>query len=90
MSQTSPFLMELKAFIAEKGLNVIRVSEVYHDGDVSTLELAQISACQNVYSVAKAFTMTAAGLLYDRGLLRPDEKICDILSDEITYDAFAR
>ncbi|MBQ8955006.1 MAG: beta-lactamase family protein [Clostridia bacterium] len=79
----SPFLEALGAFLDAQPFEIIRLSEVYRDGPIETLERTRASFCQNVYSVAKTFTMTAAGLLYDRGLLRLDERLCDILHDEL-------
>jgi len=37
--------------------------------------------CQDCYSVAKAFTVTALGLAYDKGLIKVTDKVCDILGD---------
>ena len=79
----SRFLEEIRTFIDKQPFNIIRLSQSYRGGAIETLEYTPASACQNVYSVAKTFTMTALGLLYDRGLLRPDDKICDILRDEL-------
>ena len=42
--------------------------------------------CCNGYSVAKAFTVTAIGMLYDKGLLKPDSLLTDILSNHIPND----
>jgi CubicO group peptidase (beta-lactamase class C family) len=83
MAGLSPFLKNCAAFAKENAPNVIRVSEAYVDGEVNTAELMPVSPCQDVYSVAKTFTMTGVGLLFDKGLLRLDEKVCDILSDEL-------
>ena len=33
----------------------------------------------NCYSVAKAFSVTAIGLLYDKGLVKPNTLLVDIL-----------
>ena len=79
----SPFLEECRAFFDDKPFGIIRLSQVYRGGEIETLEYAPANPCQNVYSVAKTFTMTALGLLYDRGLLRLEEKVCDILVDEL-------
>jgi len=79
----SPFLQACGAFIDAQPFEIIRLSEVYCGGAIGTIERTRVSACQNVYSVAKTFTMTALGLLFDRGLLRLDEKVCDILKDEL-------
>ena len=83
MAERNPFLKELKAFVEENALHIIRVSEACADGTIETAEFSLVSPCQDVYSVAKAFTMTAVGLLYDKGLLRPEDKVCDILSGEL-------
>ena len=83
MAELSPFLKNCAAFIKENALNVIRVSEAYGNGEINTVELMPVSPCQDVYSVAKTFTMTGVGLLYDKGLLRLDEKVCDILKKEM-------
>ncbi|MBR4443483.1 MAG: beta-lactamase family protein [Clostridia bacterium] len=79
----SRFLKEIDAFIDTQPFDIIRLSQSYRGGEIETLERTRANPCQNVYSVAKTFTMTALGLLFDRGLLRPDEKICDILKDEL-------
>ncbi len=34
--------------------------------------------CNDIYSVTKVFTVTALGFLYDQGLWKPDDKICDL------------
>ena len=90
MAELSPFLKELRAFIRERAPQIIRVSEAYRDGDIKTLECMRVSPCQDVYSVAKTFTKTAIGLLFDRGKLRLDEKICDILSDDLPESGMDR
>ncbi len=83
MSAPSPFLKECLSFIQDRSLQIIRVSEVTGDSRIGTAECMRLSPCQDVYSVAKTFTMTAVGLLYDKGLLRLDEKVCEILKDEL-------
>ena len=83
MAETSPFLESCASFVKARGLNILRVSQSFRGGEIQTLECLPISRCQDMYSVAKTFTMTAIGLLYDRGLIRPDEKICDILREEL-------
>jgi len=46
-------------------------------------KLTPASLCQNSYSVAKLFTATAVGMLWDAGKLRMDEKVCDILAEYV-------
>ncbi len=79
----SRFLEACMAFIATQPFEIIRMSEVYRGGAIETAECARANPCQNVYSVAKTFTMTALGLLHDKGQLKLEEKICDILADEL-------
>ena len=55
----------------------------WHDGKLEDLTLVKTNPCQDVYSVAKAYVVTAVGLLVDRGLLSVDEVVTDILADEI-------
>lgn len=43
--------------------------------------------CNNSYSVAKAFVMTAIGLLWDDGLLQVEDRIADIFADVMPEDA---
>ena len=74
----SRFLDELQAFIETQPFDVIRFAEMRRSGAIEVAERMKVSPCQDIYSGAKTFTMTAIGLLFDRGLLSPDEKICDI------------
>ena len=48
------------------------------------------NACQNSYSVAKAFVVTAIGILYDRGLIKPEDRITEILREECPADVDPR
>ena len=40
----------------------------------------------NCYSVAKAFTVTTIGILYDQGLLKPSDFLCEILRKYLPRD----
>lgn len=40
----------------------------------------------NSYSVAKAFTVTAIGILYDKGLLKLSDLLCDIFKEYLPKD----
>ncbi len=77
------FLEEFRDFTVKNNLNVIRASLKTDDGDTETLEIRQDIRCRNVYSVSKAFTMTAVGILCDRGILSVDERITDIFSGRL-------
>ncbi|MCQ2474538.1 MAG: beta-lactamase family protein [Clostridia bacterium] len=78
----SRFLEDLTLFLKEKDEHLIRVSE-YKNGVIETVEFEETDYCRNVYSVAKTFAMTAIGILYDKGLIKVEDKVCDILSDEL-------
>lgn len=62
--------------------NVFFISE-YENGKITTRKLANTSPCQNIYSVAKVYMVTAIGFLHDADLISLDEKITDILRDEL-------
>ena len=79
----SRFLEELAAFAKQQPFPVIRFAEIVGDGEPETVDLTATNRCQNVYSVAKAFCVTAIGILWDRGLVRLEDKVCDILADEL-------
>lgn len=59
---------------------------LYDNGKVYRYEHQKANACNNSYSVSKMFTMAAIGFLVDDGRLSLDDKVCDILSDEIKID----
>ncbi len=79
----SKFLKDCVDFISTQPFDIIRISEIHNGGEAETVDCCDANPCQNVYSVAKTFTMTAIGLLVDKGLLALDEKICDILADDL-------
>lgn len=81
----SKFIDDCLDFIKTQPFEIIRISQMVN-GEVETAECTPVCYCQNTYSVAKAFTMTAIGILYDRGIIRLDEKICDIFRDELPED----
>jgi len=76
----SVFLHDFEVFLRKRGARVFSVAEIC-DGREEILHLEAGNRCQDVYSVAKAFAVTAVGLLYDRGLLSPQERVCDILGE---------
>ena len=84
----SKFLEDFKKKIEEtQNANMFFISE-YQNGKIESVNLANTSLCQDVYSVAKTFVVTAIGLLVDRGLLSVDEILTDILMGELpeTYN----
>lgn len=75
----SRFLQELAALAKEQQLSLFHLAELTGDGETAIWELGAANPCVNAYSIAKVFTMTAVGLLFDRGRLDPAEKLTDIL-----------
>jgi len=76
----STFIENAIGYARKSGFNLIRVAEI-DNGIARFDECNRGNPCQNIYSVAKAFTMTAIGIICDRGLLTVDEKVTDIFAD---------
>jgi CubicO group peptidase (beta-lactamase class C family) len=68
--------------IRVNNINVIRWV-LYENGEITERTLVKSYPCSNCYSISKAFTATAVGLLYDMGKITPDDYIADILKDEL-------
>lgn len=81
----SRFLESLKNEIEKCGANVFAIAE-YYDGKTEQMQIKEANPCQDTYSVSKLFVVTAVGMLCDRGLLRTDEIITDILGDDCPKD----
>lgn len=79
----SKFLDDFKKQAEEWGNHIFRVSEIYGDEEPETIEMNPAGACLNSYSVAKVFTVTAIGMMYDKGLLSVDERIVDIFPEYV-------
>lgn len=65
--------------IASLGLNLHDMALITPDGLFSHT-FQPCSICHNGYSVAKVFTATAVGLLFDGGLISPDDRIADFFA----------
>ncbi len=77
----SAFLEKLADFIENEPYDIIRISYCDVGGEPVTYEPKEQAWCQNTYSVAKTFTATAVGILFDKGLMTQLDKLCDILGD---------
>ena len=84
------FFEELGAFLDTQPFDIIRISQIHNDGEIETYERQKTNFCQNIYSGAKAYAMTAIGILYDQGKIKPEDKVCDILGDLVPPAADAR
>lgn len=71
-------LRRIEERVRELGLNFYELA-VMTDGGVEVVRFQPSNLCQNSYSVAKAFVVTAVGMLFDQGKLDPSEKVADIL-----------
>ena len=79
----SQFLQDFKKEILQHAdANVFFIAE-YSENGIQTETLCSTNPCQNIYSIAKAFVVTAIGLLVDRGLLSTQEILTDLLADEL-------
>ncbi len=74
-------LEKIKQAIAENNWNMYDIAVLDANG-IHTLQNQPANACNNSYSVAKLFTVTALGMLWDAGKLDFEERIRDIFSEE--------
>lgn len=81
----SAFLNDFAAYIRENGYNVFSIAEICGD-TAEQMQLARTNRCQDSYSVAKAFVVTALGFLFEEGKLSTDEKIVDIFPEYTPAD----
>ena len=68
-----------KQKIQDQKLNIYFICEGNKEYQINKEEVVPANPTCNCYSVAKAFTVTAIGMLYDKGLLKPSDLIVDIL-----------
>ncbi len=79
----SDFLNDFKNYIKQNGENIYSIAEFCMGGEAKMLEIQESNPCNNIYSVSKVFTVTAIGMLTDRGLLKTSETVSEILKDEM-------
>ena len=78
----SRFLENFKEFVKNNDGKVFSVCEITGDGEPEKLEIRENNASQNIYSISKMYTVTAVGILCDRGLLSTDDTVTDVLGEE--------
>lgn len=76
---------KMKNFIIEKGLNFYDLAIMTENG-IESCKLQPCNHCNDSYSIAKAFTMTAIGLLVDQGKLNVQAHVADLLRDYVPAD----
>lgn len=86
MSESMSPLLERLVEKAKSGHGTYYKITLTEKGVTETAVVTPANGAQNCYSIAKAFTVTAIGMLVDRGLLRTDEKVCDIMRDQLPCD----
>ncbi len=78
----SKFLNSFAEYIESSDARVFSVAEIIGNALPEKIEIVGNNACQNVYSVSKMYTVTAIGILCDRGLLSTGDTVTSILADE--------
>lgn len=78
----SRFLEDFEKYINENDGRVFSVCEIIGNNPPEKVILTGNNASQNIYSVSKIYTVTAIGILCDRGLLKTDNTVTEIIGDE--------
>lgn len=73
--------LDYKGIAERDGLNVFAVAEMDADYNTRKVVIHEANPTGSTYSVAKLFTATAVGMAFDRGLVRPEDKLVDILGE---------
>lgn len=86
----SKFLEDFTEFIKNNDGRVFAVSEIIGNDLPETVRITENNASQNIYSVSKMYTVTAIGILCDRGILTTENTVTEILGDECpeAYDHY--
>ena len=75
----SVLLNRLAEEIRKSGENYFSIAEIVGDGDPETVQIRPNNPCQDIYSVAKVYIVTAIGMCVDRGLLSVNDTVVDAL-----------
>ena len=75
-------LQTLAKLAKEEGLPVYRIS-VYDENGLATETVNASNPCQNCYSVAKVYCVTAIGMLFDEGKIQVSDTIGSIFAEEL-------
>ena len=75
-----------KQKLLENKVNTYFICEADNEFNIQKETVVPSNPNCNCYSVAKAYTVFALGLLYDKGLLNPNMLLCDILNKYLPND----
>ena len=78
-------IKEMEKYIHQKGMNFYDLAVMTDEG-IESCKLQPCNHCNDSYSITKAFTMTAIGLLVDQGLICVEDRIVDLLKDYVPED----
>ena len=78
-------IKEMEKYIHQKGMNFYDLAVMTDEG-IESCKLQPCNHCNDSYSIAKAFTMTAIGLLVDQGLICVEDRVVDLLKDYVPED----
>ena len=67
----------------DKNLNIYFICEGNQDYSIKKVVVNKANPNCNCYSVAKAFTVLAIGMLYDKGLIKPDDLLTKIINKHL-------
>lgn len=84
-TETGQLLEKLREEAAESRSSVYQIA-VMDDHGIAAVRPTPCNCCNNCYSVTKTFTAAGILLLADRGLLRPEDRICGLLRRELPAD----
>ena len=76
------FLEDFAKYIKENNGRIFSVAEIIGNNLPEKIEITENNLSQNIYSVSKMYTVTAIGILWDRGLLKTEDTVTEILGDE--------
>ena len=79
-------IRKLNQMTIDQQLNIYSIATLDENG-LQTRRLRPADTCTNCYSVAKLYTMTAIGILWDQGKLRVEDRVVDIFSEEFPQSA---
>ena len=75
---------KIKEHIKEKAYPVFSFAISREGEDIEAAAVNGPLCCHDSYSVAKLFTVTALGFLYDEGKIKTDDKVTELLGGEIS------